>query len=59
MAPPGASRVVRGGSWGNVPRGARASYRNWLHPYFRGDNLGFRLVVSSPISPVPLAAGAA
>jgi formylglycine-generating enzyme required for sulfatase activity len=36
------SRVVRGGSWLNDPRYARASHRNWLAPDRRGDFLGFR-----------------
>ncbi|MBK8541956.1 MAG: SUMF1/EgtB/PvdO family nonheme iron enzyme [Ardenticatenia bacterium] len=59
MAPPGAARVVRGGSWNYDHHLARASYRFRYHPNYRLVSLGFRLVVSSPISPVPLAAGAA
>ena len=55
----GAARVVRGGSWGFVHLLARASYRAWYHPFSRDSDLGFRLVISSPISPEPLAAGAA
>ena len=59
LAPFGASRVVRGGSWYLDHLLARASYRGWSLPLYRFDVIGFRLVVSSPISPVPLAAGAA
>jgi len=39
----GAKRVIRGGSWNNHARNARAAYRNWNHPGIRNDNLGFRL----------------
>ncbi|MFI0606675.1 MAG: alpha/beta fold hydrolase [Anaerolineae bacterium] len=59
LAPFGAARVVRGGSWFYVHLFARASSRLRYPPGNRLDDLGFRLVVSSPISPVPLAAGAA
>jgi formylglycine-generating enzyme required for sulfatase activity len=36
-------RVVRGGSWFNVPWHLRASYRHWDGPGTRFDTLGFRL----------------
>jgi len=39
----GAKRVVRGGSWDNHARNARAASRNWLPPGVRYDFLGFRL----------------
>ena len=44
----GQSRVVRGGSWFNVPNYCRASYRNWINPSFRFNYLGFRLVRHAP-----------
>jgi formylglycine-generating enzyme required for sulfatase activity/class 3 adenylate cyclase len=58
-APPSAARVVRGGAWGYDHRAARASYRYGFPPDNRSNNQGFRLVMSSPNAPVPLAAGAA
>jgi formylglycine-generating enzyme required for sulfatase activity len=39
----GALRVVRGGSWLDRARGARAACRNGAGPGDRGDGLGFRL----------------
>jgi formylglycine-generating enzyme required for sulfatase activity len=47
-SPPGARRVVRGGSWNNDQVSARASFRYVLAPYFRLFNLGLRVVRSSP-----------
>ncbi len=47
-SPPGARRVVRGGSWGNVQVYARASYRFDDAPDDRLNNLGLRVVRSSP-----------
>jgi len=35
-------RVVRGGSWNNNPRNARASNRNRNDPGNRNNNIGFR-----------------
>jgi hypothetical protein len=42
----GAERVIRGGSWNNTARNARAAYRNWNAPENRNDNLGFRCLSS-------------
>jgi len=39
----GSSRVFRGGSWYNLARYCRVSYRRDLGPGSRGINLGFRL----------------
>ncbi len=36
-------RVVRGGSWGDFPRGVRSAYRIWLWSVDAVGNLGFRL----------------
>jgi formylglycine-generating enzyme required for sulfatase activity len=36
-------RVVRGGSWFNVPRDLRAAKRSLEKPVFRYDNIGFRV----------------
>ncbi|MCC6460423.1 MAG: formylglycine-generating enzyme family protein [Saprospiraceae bacterium] len=40
----GARRVVRGGSWGDVARRCRATYRSNNYPAYRWSNDGFRLV---------------
>ena len=40
------SRVVRGGSFDNLDRSARAAYRSSLAPGYRYRYLGFRVVVS-------------
>ena len=45
-APRDARRVVRGGSWNNNHRNARAAYRNNNHPDNRNNNLGFRVVLA-------------
>jgi Sulfatase-modifying factor enzyme 1 len=42
-----AARVLRGGSWNNSPRNARAAYRNENHRENRWNNAGFRLALSS------------
>ena len=39
----GTNRVIRGGSWNNTARNARAAYRNGNTPDDRNNNLGFRL----------------
>jgi formylglycine-generating enzyme required for sulfatase activity len=41
----GATRTVRGGSWGNPANNCRAAIRDRVHPGSRNDNLGFRWVV--------------
>jgi formylglycine-generating enzyme required for sulfatase activity len=38
----GASRVVRGGSWGSLAHGCRCAYRFGSAPAFRDGGLGFR-----------------
>lgn len=43
---PGASRVVRGGSFGFTARFARSAFRGRYHPGVRASLLGFRLVQS-------------
>jgi formylglycine-generating enzyme required for sulfatase activity len=37
-------RALRGGSWDGLEVGARSAYRSWNYPYYRGSNLGFRVV---------------
>jgi len=37
------TRVLRGGSWLNVPRSCRAAARSWFAPTYRYDNCGFRV----------------
>ena len=44
-----ARRVVRGGSWYCSQVVARAAVRGFFYPAGRNDNLGFRVVCSSPI----------
>jgi formylglycine-generating enzyme required for sulfatase activity len=41
--------VVRGGSWGNDPDGARSSARDFNRPDVRDINIGFRVLCESPI----------
>lgn len=40
-------RVLRGGSWNNLPQSARAAFRNWNFPYFWDFSWGFRVVVGA------------
>jgi formylglycine-generating enzyme required for sulfatase activity len=42
-------RVLRGGSFVNNPDFTRCASRNWLAPYYRFTNVGFRVLVA-PIS---------
>ena len=52
QAPSEMLRVLRGGSWGYGPRDvARCAARFRDHPDYRGDRLGFRVVLRS--APVP------
>ena len=44
-----ASRVLRGGSWYNVPGDCRAAYRDLLPPGYRLNHIGFRVCRGSPI----------
>jgi len=37
-------RVLRGGSWDNLEIYLPCSFRLWLNPGIRGDNVGFRVV---------------
>ena len=49
MGLPGTNRrVVRGGSWNNPQDNARAAYRNHNDPDNRNNDIGFRVVCSSP-----------
>ena len=43
--PSSSSRVLRGGSWGGSARNCRVSSRNYDDPGFRGNGIGFRLVL--------------
>ncbi len=45
----GARKVIRGGSWCNFPSELRCSYRASVNPDFKGNYLGFR-VVMTPVS---------
>ncbi len=47
----GASRVIRGGGWGNVARNCRAALRNRYAPVDRVFILGFRLARSAALGP--------
>ena len=42
----GARRVVRGGSWFNLPRCERCANRGYIHLGIRYNNVGFRLLCS-------------
>jgi len=39
-------RLLRGGSWGNIPKNCRSAYRYWYVPGNRNGNYGFRLCCS-------------
>ncbi len=49
------ARVLRGGSWSNLPERMRSANRNWLVSDSRSFNLGFR--VARDISPARLMGG--
>ena len=36
-------RVVRGGSWGNIPEILRSANRDWSTTDYRNNNLGLRV----------------
>ncbi len=38
-------RVLRGGSWGNIPWNCRLSVRDWHYPWYRNSVLGFRPII--------------
>jgi uncharacterized protein (TIGR02996 family) len=37
------SRVLRGGSWGDIPLNCRAAFRSWNAPAYRYNIIGFRV----------------
>lgn len=37
------NRVLRGGSWSNLPQDLRSAYRSYINPSYRGSSVGFRL----------------
>ena len=41
-------RVLRGGSWNNVPRIARSENRDWVDTGYRYNNIGFRVARTLP-----------
>ncbi len=43
----GVKRVIRGGSWSNSPHEIRCAYRAAVHPDFKGNYIGFRLVMTA------------
>jgi formylglycine-generating enzyme required for sulfatase activity len=49
----GASRVLRGGSWYDIPRCCRSAYRICCAPVARIDHVGFRCVQDPPWSNPP------
>jgi formylglycine-generating enzyme required for sulfatase activity len=48
LAPKGAHRILRGGSWNNTAGGVRVANRAGLDPRLRSGDLGFRVVRSNP-----------
>ncbi len=42
----GLYRVLRGGSWADVPKYLTCAYRSWARPGERSPNIGFRCAVS-------------
>jgi len=53
-SPPGNSRVLRGGSWLDVPGRARSASRNWDFPDVRLSTIGFRLASDAVALPSTL-----
>jgi formylglycine-generating enzyme required for sulfatase activity len=41
-------RVLRGGSWGNIPGGLRSAIRGWNYSDRRDNDIGFRVVGTMP-----------
>jgi formylglycine-generating enzyme len=41
----GAKRILRGGAWFGAPCSSRAAYRSRISPSYRGQNVGFRVVM--------------
>ena len=52
-SPDASNRVIRGGSWRNLPRSARVANRLRGVPSIRGGNLGFRVARSYPLPSDP------
>jgi formylglycine-generating enzyme required for sulfatase activity len=50
--PPDASRVLRGGGFGDVDLWCRASIRDDCDPEWGNGDLGFRVVLAPPLSPL-------
>jgi formylglycine-generating enzyme required for sulfatase activity len=50
-APKNAARLLRGGSWSNVPRDGRSAYRVRDDASYRFNDIGFRLVSPARILP--------
>jgi formylglycine-generating enzyme required for sulfatase activity len=48
----GGDRVLRGGSWNNLPVDCRSAFRNHIYPGQRADNDGFRVVLVAPLAAV-------
>lgn len=44
--PAGLYRVIRGGSWADVPKFLTCAHRSWARPKERSPNIGFRCAVS-------------
>jgi formylglycine-generating enzyme required for sulfatase activity len=43
----GVKRVIRGGSWSNSPHEVRCAYRASVHQEFKGNYIGFRVVMTA------------
>jgi formylglycine-generating enzyme required for sulfatase activity len=41
-------RILRGGSWGDIPRICRSAYRSDDYAEYRDDIFGFRVCCSAP-----------
>ncbi|WP_005223260.1 formylglycine-generating enzyme family protein [Marichromatium purpuratum] len=55
----GSYRVIRGGSWNGDAVDCRSAYRNYWHPSFRYNYLGFRLSRTGPWRSHPFTLGGA